>query len=105
MVTKNADRIRELAMSLARENKKAEPGITRVYWFPDEREVRLIELEDGIPPSAGGAVEPFYFEPSLRDGLPAPSAIALIRSDEFRQLDLPDGWGDWESAWELEIEP
>ena len=105
MVTKNADRIRELAISLARENKKGEPGITRVFWFPDEQEVRLIELEDGIPPSVGGVVEPFYFEPSLRDNLPTPSAIALIRPDEFRCLELPEGWGDWDGATELEIEP
>lgn len=104
MTIDNTERIREQAILLARENKKAEPGITKVYWFPDDQEVRLIELEDEIPPSVSGVVEPFYFGPSVCDNLPAPSGVALIRSDEFRRLDLPEDWGDWDRAQELEIE-
>ena len=104
MITDNTERIREQAVLLARANKKAEPGITKVYWFPDDQEVRLIELEDGIPPTASTVIEPFYFGPSVRDNLPAPSGIALIRPDEFRCLDLPEDWGDWDRAEELEIE-
>jgi len=103
----NAERvgaIREQAKLLARENKRAEPGISKVYWFPDEDEVRLVELEDNIPPSATEFVEPFYFEPSPSDKLPAPSGIALIRPDEFRRLELPEEWGSWDLAEELDIE-
>ena len=102
----NAERIRVIrqqALLLARENKRAEPGITKVYWFPDEDEVRLLELEEGIPPSASDIVEPFRFAPSIPDHLPAPSGIALIRPDEYRKLDLPEEWGGWDSAEELEI--
>ena len=102
----NAERIgviRQQALLLATENKRAEPGITKVYWFPDEKEVRLLELEEGIPPSPSDVVEPFRFAPSIRDQLPAPSGVALIRPDEFRKLNLPEDWGGWDSALELEI--
>lgn len=102
----NAERVRLIknqALLLAKENKRAEPGITKVFWFPDEHEVRLLELEDGIPPSPSDVVEPFRFAASTIDHLPAPSGIALIRPDEFRKLDLPESWGGWDSAEELEI--
>ena len=104
MVSSNLRKIREQAILLAQENKKVEPGIKKVYWFPDEREVRLIEVEDGIPPTVGHVIEPFYFDASIQDDLPAPSGVALIRSDEIRRLELPEGWGDWDQAEELVIE-
>jgi len=104
MVGDNMQKIKEQAILLAQANKKAEPGIKKVYWFPDDREVRLIEVEDEIPPSIGDVIEPFYFDPSLQDDLPAPSGVALIRSDEIRRLQLPQGWGDWDHAEELVIE-
>ena len=96
--------IREQAKLLARENKTAEPGIRKVYWFPDAEEIRLVELEDDFVASLSGEVEPFYFAPSPEDGLEAPSAIDIIRTDEFGRLRLPEGWGSWEGAEELAIE-
>jgi len=102
----NAARIglmKNQALLLAKANKQAEPGITKVYWFPNEHEVRLLELEECIPPSSGSDIEPFYFASSTRDQLPAPSGIALIRPDEFGRLKLPEDWGGWEVAEELEI--
>ena len=104
MMTDNTNAVRRQAILLARDNKRAEPGIQRVYWFPHEEEVRLVEVEDGIPASASGVLEPFYFAQSLRDNLNAPSAVALIRTDEFGKLELPQDWGDWDCAKELEIE-
>lgn len=103
MNSERLNAIRNQAILVARENKRAEPGITKVYWFPDEEEVRLIELEEGIPPSPSNVVEPFHFNPSPGDKLTAPSGIALIRPDEFRKLELPEDWGRWDSAEELEI--
>ena len=99
----NAEKIKEQALRLARDNKRAEPGITKIYWFRDKEEVRLLELEPDIPPSVSEVVEPFRFAPSESDGLPAPSEIALIRPDEFRKLELPEEWGEWDSAEELAI--
>jgi len=93
--------IEQQARLLAVDNRKAEPDITRVFWFPDESEVRLIELTEQIPIGAEGEVLPFYFRPSPRHHLPAPSAIAMIRPGEFGKLKLPMGWGSWDNAIEI----
>ena len=104
MATSQMEKIEKQAKLLARENVEAEPNIKRVYWFPDEKEVRLVELADNIPTSEEDEdVAPFYFAASAADDLPAPSAIALIHIDEYRKLNLPEGWGDWDSAKKLEI--
>ena len=96
-------KVRGLALILAKENRQSEPGITRILWFPDDREVRLVGVEDGLPASSGEQVEPFYFGASPADLFPLPSGIALIRPDEVGRLRLPDGWGDWADAEELEL--
>lgn len=93
--------IEKQARYLARENREAEPEIRNVYWFPDDREVRLVELHPDVPASDDGKVNPFYFRDSPGDNLPAPSGIALIRPEEFGRLELPSSWGDWKDAREL----
>ena len=93
--------IQHQAQSLAADNRRAEPDISRIFWFPDEQEVRLLELTEQVPRSDEGEVLPFYFRPAPRHQLPAPSAIAMIRQDEFGKLRLPPGWGDWGDAIEL----
>ena len=90
------------ARLLAIENKKAEPEITKVYWFPDEGEVRLVELLQSVPESGDGKVHPYHFRPDPADQLPAPSGIALIRPDEFGKLQLPEKWGGWDQAVPIE---
>jgi hypothetical protein len=92
--------IKVQAKFLAKENRLAEPEIEKVFWFPDDQEVRLVELISTVPMS-GDAVEPFYFRPMPQDNLPAPSGIALIRPEEFRKLRLPPAWGSWDEAEEL----
>ena len=94
--------IRKQAKELARDNKKAEPSIIKVYWFPHDKEVRLVELTDLVPESDDKELHPFFFRPSPQDNLPAPSGIAMIRPDEYGQLKLPDDWGGWDDAEELE---
>jgi hypothetical protein len=93
--------IEQQAHVLAKENKKSEPGIKKILWFPDSKEVRLVMLEDDLPRSISKTVEPFYFSPSRVDKLPARSGIALIRTDEKGKLKLPEGWGNWGKAKEL----
>jgi hypothetical protein len=95
------EKIREQAELLAKENREAEPTIERVYWFPDEEEVRLVELTPVVPQSQEGRLRPFYFRASPQDGLPAPSGIALIRPEEFGRLEVPRGWPAWDAAVEL----
>ena len=94
--------VKRQARLLADDNRKAEPDIQRVYWFPNDREVRLVELMPSIPASGDGLVHPFYFRSSPGDELPVPSGIAIIRPEEFRQLQPPPGWGAWDDAELLE---
>ncbi len=88
----NKEDIKKQARSLAEENRKADPAIEKVYWFPDGGEVRLVELSEEVPESEDGVLHPFYFQCSPQDNLPAPSGIAIIRPEEFRKLEMPDGW-------------
>lgn len=93
--------IEQQARLLAADNRQAEPDITGIFWFPDDQEVRLVELTDQVPQSLDGEVHPFYFRPSVQDNLPVPTAVAMIRADEFGRLRLPANWGDWGDAIEL----
>ena len=90
--------VEQQARYLAADNYKAEPDIQKVYWFPDDEEVRLVELTPQIPVADNGALQPFYFNPSPEDGLPSPSAMALIQPQEFGRLSLPKRWGTWDDA-------
>ena len=94
--------IERQARYLASENRKAEPEIEKVYWFPDEQQVLLVEIMQTIPISDDGLVHPFYFQPAPKDDLPAGSGIALIRPEEFGNLALPETWGGWDRAILLE---
>ncbi len=92
--------IGEQAKELARANKQAEPAIKKVYWFRNDKEIRLVELEETVP-ALSGRVEPFYFGPSPQDGLTFPAGIAIIQTKEFGKLKLPRGWGSWSDAEEV----
>lgn len=91
----------EEAQRLALEAKQSDPSITKVYWFPHEEEVHLIEVDENTVESGSGRVEPFYFDPTESD--PVPSGVAVIRPDEYRKLILPDEWGNWDDGQELEV--
>jgi len=95
-------KIEELAKKLALEDKKNEPNINSIYWFPDEHEVLLLELEDDFIASGSGDVVPYYFSTDS-NGMPAPSGLAVIRTDEFQKLKLPDRWGSWDKAQKLDL--
>lgn len=95
--------IKTQASELARANKQAEPAIEKVYWFPNDKEIRLVELEQTTVPALSGRVEPFFFGPSPQDGLTVPSGIAIIQTQEFKKLELPQEWGTWNDAVELEV--
>jgi len=93
--------IRKQAEALANANREAEPTISDVYWFPHEHEVRLVEIDTLVPSSPDGKVHPFHFRPAPGDDLPAPSDVALIHPDEFRNAELPPDWGTWDDAEKL----
>jgi hypothetical protein len=93
--------IEKQAKRLAKENRENDPDIKKVYWFPHEGEVRLVEVHKTIPKSLDGEIRPFYFRADPKAKLPAPSGIALIRPDEVKKLAPPSDWGSWELAEEL----
>lgn len=101
MTVQSQDGIRDQAELLARENREADPEIEDVFWFPDAREVRLVETSPVVPRCTDMKIHPFYFRAAPEDDLPAPSAIALIRPDEVRQAELPEGWGSWDDGRKL----
>ena len=97
-----SDTIREQAKILAAESRKSQPG-AKIYWFPHDTEALIIEIDDGSIKSCGGEVMPYYFDPAPAEGITVPSGIAIIRPEEFGVLSLPEDWGDWDDAVELEI--
>ncbi len=99
--SKKYEKVKNEAIKLAKENKKAEPNILKIFWFPHEEEIRLIEVEDDIPDSIENEIEVFYFGQS--QNVPINSAIGLIRSNEIGKLKLPENWGNWAVAEELEV--
>ena len=97
------EEIERQAKLLAKDNRLAEPEIIKIFWFPNDEEVRLVEVLPTIP-GGDGRVHPYFFRPSPADNLPAPSGIAMIRPEEVHHAQLPEDWGGWEDAIELEIE-
>jgi hypothetical protein len=93
--------VEQQARFLAADNRQAEPNITKVYWFPDDGEVRLVELTDQVPVNEDNELHPFYFRASPQDSLPLPTAVVMIRPEEFGKLKLPPQWGEWADAIEL----
>ena len=93
--------VRKEAETLAKANRDADPEIEAVYFFPDDAEIRLVEVARDALPTDSDTVEPFYFAPSPADGLHFTSAIALIRREDVHALRLPPGWGTWGDAQKL----
>ena len=92
--------VEQEAKLLAMESK-VDSDIVKVYWFPDDHEVRLLQLTEQVPAYPEEELYPFYFRASPKDNLPLPSAVILIRPDEFGKFKLPSKWGDWADAIEL----
>jgi len=93
--------IEKQARFLAYSTRLGNPRVGKIYWFPNNDEVRLISLADDTPQHHDGKVYPFYFRASPEYHLSYVSAVAMIRTKEFGKLNLPEGWGSWESAVEL----
>ncbi|MDD4890986.1 MAG: hypothetical protein PHU85_13780 [Phycisphaerae bacterium] len=96
------EKMHDIAMSVAKDNKESEPNIQRIFWFPHTEEVRLVEVDPEALPSDSRIVA-FHFGPGFADGVSIPSAIALIRPQEVGVVALPEGWGSWEDAKELQV--
>ncbi|OXU14767.1 hypothetical protein [Sedimentisphaera salicampi] len=93
--------IKQQAEYLAKENYSSEPNMSKILWFPDEREVRLVEILDDAPSFSDNQMRPVYFKESPKDRLYYPSAIVLVNSKDFNNLNLPSDWGSKDEAVEL----
>ena len=65
----------EAAEALANANLEDEPNVKRVYLFPANDEIRLVEVDESSRPLASGErVSPFYFGPDVAGGIRFPMA-------------------------------
>lgn len=89
--------VRRLAEQIAREAAASEPSIRRIYWFPHDREVRLVEVDADSIMTGETRIHAFWFGPDVE--VPLPSGIALVHPvEEAAKKPLPDGWGEWGEA-------
>ena len=89
--------IEDAAKRLAEANAESEASISKVYWFPNEEQIRLVEVDMDSIKTSDDSIRPFYFNPV--EDVPYPSGIALIHPDEDGQKALPKEWDvDWSSA-------
>ncbi len=84
------------ARDLAQANATAEPNIIRIYWFPHEEQIRLVEVDETTMATGDQELHPYYF--SAVADMPFVSAIALVTPEQAGRLPLPADWGTWESA-------
>ncbi len=85
------------ARQLAKENAESEPSILRIYWFPHDEEIRLLEIDEhALKHDDDDTIHPFYFRPV--EGIPFISGIALVPPSEEKEKLVPPEWGDWSSG-------
>jgi hypothetical protein len=96
MKYKGLTTIKNKAIAQAEKNCKENPNILRTFWFPHNKEIRLIEVEEIGVTCANGEVDTFSFD---NNGL-----LGIILPEEIGKVELPIGWGVWDNAEELLIE-
>jgi hypothetical protein len=99
------DELRRAAQALAEFHAEGEDNLLKILWFPDAREIRLIDVDRTAPPHPGG-IHPFYFGPDPAFGVPFPSAIAVVAPEDLLEQEPPARWGvEWSDGvplWERE---
>jgi hypothetical protein len=101
---------KEAAEEIARENAEDNTEISEIWLFPDDREVRLIEIDETAmpyPPDAN-RISAYSFPPYPGTRSPFRFAVAVIRSEDKKRLDPPRGWGTWDDAekiWSRDRDP
>jgi len=88
----------ESVKKLIEYHTEAEPSIVRVYRFPSEQEIRLVEVDEETWLTEGNRMEAWYFGPDPNGEIHYPAGVALIRPEEESHLLPPEGWGDWNQA-------
>lgn len=88
----------EAARWLANENARGEDAVRRIYWFPHERMIRLVMLDEyAFREDDDPEIHPFYFGPTAE--FPFQSGIALVHPEDERRKTLPPSWEtDWDEG-------
>jgi len=89
--------VRKAADRLARINTDKVSYISEIYLFPNDEEIRIVEVSEEALPN-DEELEPFYFSADPEGNIPFPMGIAMIRPSEKDRLRPPAGWGDWRDA-------
>jgi hypothetical protein len=93
--------VEDVAMEIVTDHIEAEPGIIRIYLFPSDKEVRLIEVDKTVSERReGNKLLPFYFEADEANDLPFPMVVDLIAPSHEEllrkgEICLPANWGNW----------
>lgn len=90
-------KMKEAARRLARQHKENEPEIIEIWLFPDDEMIRLVEVaENEMPPGEDNFIRPYYFGPN--EEVQYNTGIALIREEDVKKVNTPEGWCDWSKA-------
>ncbi len=83
------------ARSEAARHRAADPDMVLAKFFPNESEIRLLEVSNAV--AEAGEILPFRFGPASRLGVHFYQVIILVAPGEWQdvqdgKLSLPDGW-------------
>lgn len=87
---------KEAARKLVRWHRKADPQLKRIFLYPHNRQIRLLEVSEGSPST--GKLYPFTFAPDEEHGISFPLVLIEVSPQEAHliesgKLKLPRGWG------------
>jgi hypothetical protein len=82
MAKKTKETIQETTQWLAAFHRKLDPGIRQIYYIPDDRVIRMVEVTESVPYT--GQVVPFGFKPLGR--IDYPSIFVLLHPREWSQI-------------------
>ena len=75
-------------------DQSEDPGIRELWLFPNERQIRLVAIDENALPWEHES-HAFYFPPGPLSGTEFELGFCLIRPEEKARLSPPSGWGQW----------
>lgn len=77
--------VEQVAKDLAAAHADNDNELTQIWWCPDDEEVRLIEVSDGLCGVSENAVYPFAFVPTAE--VPYRSVVVLLSPEEAERVE------------------
>lgn len=89
--------IQDAALDLAISSAESDPTIRKIYWFPNDQQVRLLHIDSESIKTDDQDARPFYF--NKVEGIPFTVGLAMLHPDEERLKAPPVEWAsDWSDA-------